>query len=518
MIKRFFLFACLLMASVYVRAQISVVSFKYLENDNDANTFGQIKKDQNGDKAALIKIVTPITDLSFDLGQMEQVECIPKPGEIWLYIQRRSTKISIISPKFGKLTDYKFNMSIDGGRTYEMLLDVGTGRFVTITTAPRTNSDVTIDGEYIGKSPIYNRYLNFGPHTIYAKNDRWEGTDTLEVLPKDSKTNNYHAVKMRNMSDHFGDVTVNVEKDAEIYFENRLVGTGSWKTELREGSYFVETKKPDCDSARTNFTVVAQKKNEIQAAPPTPHTGYLRLVTHPSDAEALYFGTRHLSVEDPNVLPVGTYEVNFMKKGYENKVMEYTVTRNETTTDTVWLDRIKYVAPTTFYFGVGASLRSMTGITGFIGGVIKNHDFQAHYTFGLSSSDPVYIYTAGETSNEYQSAISFKQSSFGLKYGYQLVLNDKMNKLAFTPQVGVCVDRLTSTLQDGTNLYADGASATCVSVGAKLLYAPVQHFYMFLAPEYDIAVQKDENFQKLADAGSISAGGFQVQLGLIVNF
>lgn len=500
---------------------IEVVGFRLLDTDLTANTRGTMKKDQNGETAALIKIVSPEKGFSFNGGSLGIVGTENHVGETWLYLPRRAQKLTISHPKFGVKRDYYYPISVEGGKTYEMLLDIGTGRYVTITTT-RAKSDVTIDGEYVGKAPIYNRYMNFGSHTIFAQNDRYEGTVTFDVLPNDDKNQQrVENVKMRDMSDHYGEVTVSVDNNAEIYFNNRLMATGTWNTELREGNYFVETKMADCDSTRTNFTVVAQKKNEIRATPPTPHTGYLRLVTRPSDAEAIYYGTRHLSVEEPNVLPVGTYQVDFSKKGYVTKSLEYTVTRNATTTDTVTLNQIEYVASKTIYFGLGASLRSMMGLTGLAGLVLKNHDIQVHYTFGLSSSDPVYTYLAGEegnANNEYQSTISFKQSSFGLKYGYQFVLNDKMNKLALTPQIGVCVDRLSANIKDGTNLYADGASATCVSVGLKLLYAPFQHFYLFVAPEFDVAVQKDDNFQRLADASNITAGGFLAHLGLIVNF
>lgn len=498
---------------------IEVVDFKLLPTDMTANTHGTSKKDQNGETAALIKIVSPEKGFMFNNGSLGIVGTEQDHvGETWLYLPRRSQKLTITHPKFGVKRDYYFPISVEGAKTYEMLLDIGTGRYVTIT-ANRANSEITIDGEFVGKAPIYNRYMNFGTHTVFAKNDRWEGTLEFDVLPNDDKnTKIQKEVKMRDMSDHYGEVTVSVEKDAEIYFENRLVGTGTWKTELREGNYFVETKKVDCDSTRTNFTVVAKKQNNIKAAPPTPHTGYLRLVTRPSDAEAIYYGTRHLSVEEPNVLPIGTYQVDFSKKGYVTKSLEYTVTRNETTTDTVTLNQIEYVASKTFYFGAGVTLRSMMGLTGLAGFVMKNHDVQVHYTFGLSSSDPIYAYAINEETSEYQSAISFKQSSFGLKYGYQFVLKDKMNKLAITPQLGVCVDRLSGSVQNGINLYADGAAATCVSVGIKLLYAPVQHFYLFVAPEFDIAVQKDDNFQRLAEASNITAGGFLAHMGLMVNF
>ena len=41
---------------------LNVVSFKLLETDLTANTRGTERRDQNGDKAALIKIVSPKKD------------------------------------------------------------------------------------------------------------------------------------------------------------------------------------------------------------------------------------------------------------------------------------------------------------------------------------------------------------------------------------------------------------------------------------------------------------------------
>lgn len=500
-----------------LRAQnMKVVDFRLLENDLTANTRGTEKMDQNGDKAALIKIVTPERGFTFDGGTLGIVATEERNGEIWLYVPRRAMKLIVQHKDYGVMRDFNYPIPIEGGRTYEMYIDIGIGRYVTITSQI-ANSTIYIDGENCGMAPIRHKYLNYGRHTFRALKDRYEGEQSLMITTNDNQ-HRVITVEQKDMSDHFGDVTVAVENNADIFFEGRKVGTGTWKTQLREGNYTIETRKADCDPVKTTFNVVAQKQNELKAMPPTLHTGYLRLVTRPSDAEALYYGTRHLSVEEPNVLPIGTYQVNFSKKGYVPKTQEYTVTRNAITTDTITLKHIEYVASKTFYFGVGASLRAMMGLTGLAGFVFKNHDLQVHYTFGLSSSDHVYCYTASETNNEYQSTVNFKQSSFGAKYGYQLVLNDRLNKLAITPQVGICVDRLTASLQNGTNLYADGASATCVSIGVKMLYAPIQHFYLFVAPEYDIAVQKDDNFQRLVDAGSVTAGGFQALIGLIVNF
>ena len=86
------------------------------------------------------------------------------------------------------------------------------------------------------------------------------------------------------------------------------------------------------------------------------------------------------------------------------------------------------------------------------------------------------------------------------------------------PQLGFQAERLSGKVTDGTNLYGDGASASCVSVGAKLLFAPLERFSVFAAPELSIGVSKDDNFKRIADASNISAGGFMISIGAIFNF
>jgi hypothetical protein len=80
------------------------------------------------------------------------------------------------------------------------------------------------------------------------------------------------------------------------------------------------------------------------------------------------------------------------------------------------------------------------------------------------------------------------------------------------------MERLTGSVDKGTNSYGDGANATCISVGAKLLFAPVERFYAFINPAYSVAVSKDNNFKKIADNSDIKAGGFMLTAGAIFNF
>ena len=492
---------------------ISVLGFRLLETDLTANTRGTEKRDQNGDKAALIKIVTPERGFLFNGGSLGIVGTEEKAAEIWLYVPPRAQKLTITHQVFGILRDYYYPVSIQGGRTYEMLLDIGTGRYVTITTS-QAKSDVTVDGEYLGQSPIYNKYLTYGRHAVMTQNGIYEGKDTIIVATTDEKGTKVANIQMRNMSDHYGEVVVNVENNADIWFNDHQVGTGSWQTQLREGAYTVETRKADCDPVKTNFTVVPQKRNQIQAAPPAQHTGRLNIYTRPRNANALLNGTDPINLTDVPTLPVGTYQIALSRKGYVGTTREYTVKHNITTTDTVSLEKVRYIKPNSFYFGAGYTMRSLGGITALAGATYKNIDLQLSYTFGLGSSDPVRWYST-DGNDTYLSSATYKRSTFAAKLGYQIELTER---LGIVPQLGFQTERLSGKVTDGTNLYGDGASASCVSVGAKLLFAPIERFYVFAAPELSIGVSKDDNFKRISDASNISAGGFMISIGAIFNF
>ena len=492
---------------------ISVLGFRLLETDLTANTRGTEKRDMNGDKAALIKIVTPERGFLFNGGSLGIVGTEEKAAEIWLYVPPRAQKLTITHQVFGVLRDYYYPVSIQGGRTYEMLLDIGTGRYVTITTS-QAKSDVTVDGEYLGKSPIYNRYMTYGRHAVFAQNGIYEAQDTIIVATSDAKATKVANIEMRNMSDHYGEVVVNVENNADIWYNDHQVGTGSWSTQLREGSYTVETRKLDCDPIKTTFTVIPQKKNQIQAAPPAPHTGRLNIYTRPRNATALLNGIDPINLTELQTLPVGTYQLQFARKGYVGTTREYTIKHNLTTSDTVSLEKIKYIKPNAFYFGAGYTMRSMGGITALAGATYKNIDLQLSYTFGLGASDPVRWYSE-DGNDTYLSSVEYKRSTFAVKAGYQIELTER---LGITPQLGYQIEQLSGKVTDGTNLYGDKAAASCISVGAKLVYAPIQRLYLFATPELSLGVSKDNNFTRIADASNISAGGFMVSIGAIFNF
>lgn len=511
--KKLLIMALLALSQTMWADGISVLGFRLLETDLTANTRGTEKRDQNGDRAALIKIVTPERGFLFNGGSLGIVGTEEKAGEIWLYVPPRAQKLTITHQVFGVLRDYYYPTSIQGGRTYEMLLDIGTGRYVTITTS-QAKSDVTVDGEYLGKSPIYNKYMTYGRHVVFTQNDVYEGTDTIVVAMTDARETKMANIQMQNMSDQFAEVYVNVDDNAEIWYNGRQVGTGSWFTQLRKGSYTVETRKVNCDPVKTTFTVQGRVFNRVQVNPPSPHIGLLNIYTRPRNVRALLNGTSPIDLTTLVGLPIGTYQVDIYKQGYFSETREYTVEHNKTTTDTVNLQKIEYIKDLAFYFGAGYTYRQMAGVSAMAGFILYNFDIQASYTLGLNSSDPVRWYS-NDGNYSYMSSVTYKRSTFAAKLGYQISLTER---LGLTPQVGYHIEQLTGTVVDGTNLYGDKASASCVSAGAKFVYAPLRHFQLFVMPEYSLGITKDDEFNRIDAASDIAAGGFMISAGVVFSF
>ena len=507
---------CILASSRLSAQEMSVLGFRMLETDLTATTHGTSYMDQNGETAALIKIVTMEHGFNFDGGSLGIVRTEDKTGEIWVYVPRYAQKLTISHKNFGVLRNYPYPITIEGGRTYEMLLDIGTGRYATITGSV-ANSDVVIDGEYVGKTPIYNRYMNYGKHSLLLTNSRFEGRDTVFVMveqdAKKKQNGLIYNVNMRDMSDHYGDVHVTVDNNADIFFQGQKVGTGSWQTELREGKYVLETRKADCDSVQTSFTVTAQQQNDVKALPPTQHTGYLNIYTRPRNITALLDGRTPIDLTEAQSLPVGTHSVDFSRKGYVPQTHEYTIKRYQITPDTVELERINYVKPKAFYFGGGLTIRSMSGLTAILGYTYKNHDIQASYTFGTGKSSDIYWY---DDNSNLMGAMNYKMSSIALKYGYQFRL---LTRFGVIPQVGFAQNSLSGNIVGNyEEKYGDGASAFCMSFGLKLLAVPIQHVYVFASPEFLAPISKNDEYKAIAKTANLRAGGFAFHIGILANF
>lgn len=491
---------------------LKVTGFRELTHDLTANTFGTAKEDQNGRVCALIKVVTPTQGFTFEAGSLGIEAVEPKVGETWVYVPERSQKITIKHNRFGALRDYYYPLPINSGRTYEMLLDVGTGMFATLSPSV-ANAKVYVDQVYVGEGNIYNHYLNYGQHTVRAESGMHEGEKQVYISP--TTTDKVVNVVLTDQSQHYGEVVASVADDAEIWYAGHKVANGVWKTQLREGTHTVTTKRVDCNDSHTNLIVKPRQKNEATLKAPTPHTGYLRVYTRPQNTVAKDSRGRTVPLADQVELPIGTHLFQFTHRGYKPLEREWTVHHNETIADTLQMERISYVKKSCFYFGLSyTAIGLQGGITPVLGAILGNNDLQLSYTFGTTTSDAVYLYDAD---NAYAGQLTYKENTFAAKYGYQIAL---LGRFAFTPQVGFAVHTLACTTNDPdfSTMYADGAVANSATVGVRLSWVPMQHLYVFVAPQMGFVVKQDDTFKTLAETCSFNASGFGIQAGLLANF
>ena len=168
--KRTIIATLLALLCTFLHAQeLTVTSFKLSETDLTANLQGTTVLDQNGEKCALIKVVTVAKGLTFDVGMLgvKKVDT-SHTGEIWVYVPYGVRKITISHPQYGQIRDYVVPENIEKARTYVMQLKVEKApdntQMLTVMYKPQ-NAIVVIDNKIMkGSNGVVNVKLPVGSH------------------------------------------------------------------------------------------------------------------------------------------------------------------------------------------------------------------------------------------------------------------------------------------------------------------------------------------------------------------
>lgn len=511
---RFALAMTALMLALPVSAQMFVEenSFRAYPVTNTMASQKENKRiDNNAKICAIVRIYTIEKNFEFDAGDFGPYgKPEYKTGEVWVWISEEAPYLEISHPEFGKCS-YKFPEEIEAGRTYELKLNPGNGRYVNITASGVARAEVIIDGETVGQTPLNNFFLRYGSRRIQARYNRFLA-DTLFNVPSGSGTM-FMDLRMVDQSKFFGKVRLNAERQTDIYVQGKKVATGTWDNELREGSYDIVTKKANCSDAVTTINVKAGQANSFKLREPVPHTGRLQVITKPATrVTALLDGRTPIDFTQPQALPVGPRSILFQRKGYHELEHQVNIIKDKLIVDSVTLEKISFLKSKAFYFGGGYSLGSLPGLEATAGFIWQNHDLSFSYLIGMGASNNVYWYNAA---GELQSGLNYKMNGWSIRYGYQLGL---LARIGVTPQIGFMQQQLTGSVVEGTGKYGDGAKASILTVGAKIVVAPFNYCYLFVKPEYGLAMSKDEAFEVVADKGDFTVGGFTVSAGVHIIF
>ena len=321
--SRITLFLSLIICCMAAAAQtLSVTSFKPLPNDLTANIAGTMVKDQNGEVAALIKVVTTQTGFAFEGGMAGIVKTQQRIGEIWVYVPHGIQKITILHQMLGVLRDYYFPCAIEAARTYEMVLASGEvrtvvtqdagGSYLMLSVEPK-NAVVYIDeqmqasdgtGEYIAALP-------YGEHQYRVEAGSYMPEAGVVSIGKEKKS---LSIKLQSA---LASIAVNcTTPGTQIYVNDKLRGTGSWTGNLPAGMYIIEGRLDGHRSQKQSVTLAKQDQKAVTLPALEAIVGSLDVRYKPLGAEVWLDGKQLGSSPDlfRNIL-VGNHSLVIKKAG-----------------------------------------------------------------------------------------------------------------------------------------------------------------------------------------------------------
>ncbi|MGM0496990.1 MAG: PEGA domain-containing protein [Bacteroidota bacterium] len=284
----FLLLFLVLLSSKGISQNISVKSFRTLPGDMDARVNHPVK-DQNGEKCALIKVVTDQDGFVWEGGMLGITKVEKKTGEYWVYIPHGSKKITIKHDDLGVLRDYIFPEAIKEATVYEMVLT--TAKVETVVKPARIRSayviinsnpdsaDVYIDDQYQGQTP-FRRKLESGKHTFrLEKNLYHTKAGSFNVSAEDGRE------KMNiDLEPNFGSLRVSSqpEEGMRIFLDGENTGkeTPAELTKIKTGEHKVTLKDKWHQPKSKNVSVKDNKTTETEIEP-EPIYGKVEVKTDP---------------------------------------------------------------------------------------------------------------------------------------------------------------------------------------------------------------------------------------------
>ena len=313
----------------YSQNNIGVSNFRLLETDLTANTSGTTEKDQNGETAALIKVVTTQTGFMFDGGALGIVKTKQTPGEVWVYIPKGAKKITIKHPQLGVLRDYFFPCSIESGRTYEMRLETGTVQTIVIQKANSqyvvfkvTPADalVELDNEVLPISDgVAQKFVRLGTHDYRVQAKDYH-TSAGKVTIDDVKNKKIVNVKLEPA---FGWIEIGITEElegAQVFIDNALAGTAPMKSQnLSSGQHNVRIVK---EFYHPFLQVVDVRDNETTTIMPTLTSDYATITLNVENGADIYVNQEKKgSGSWTGRLGAGSYVFEAKKEGYRSTLM-----------------------------------------------------------------------------------------------------------------------------------------------------------------------------------------------------
>ncbi|MBR4779210.1 MAG: PEGA domain-containing protein [Bacteroidaceae bacterium] len=541
--KRLIIIGLLGLFAIRLFAQdISVESFRLLENDLTAITNGTQEIDQNGEVAALIKVVTTQQDFNFDIGSLGVVKVLQQVGEIWVYVPRGAQRITISHQQLGLLRDYYFPIPILSARTYELKLT--TGQVVTTIKRPNNTQYLTMHvtpataSVYIDNTlrPLNDAGELFQLLTVGKHNYRVEAVgykSEVGVITITSSEKNSLDISLKSV---MATLTVNCQdKEADIVINEEVKGRETWTGTLVPGIYVIEGRRENHRNSYEEVRLDESATQIVTLSPPSPIYGSLRVESNPMKATVFIDGTSYdetpCLIDETKKVLIGEHKIELKKNGYKTFSTRVTLKQDEefrlsniTLSPSVsgniaaQFSPDKRAFPKTFlYADVYGQLGSLPSAGMSLGTFVSrvNIEASAGYAFGKEKTS-FYAYRRDAMAETPAEAYLTRGFTGSLLMGYGFSAHPY---LLLTPQAGLqnlSVSGMSADLSEP--LFRSSVSSLLLSLRAD--YALMGKVMLTFSPSYALPFRCGESVTTLRSTipELRPGGGFSLRAGIGIRF
>ena len=521
---------------------ISVASFRLLENDLTANTYGTMETDQNGEVAALIKVVTPQQDFSFDIGSLGVVKVVQKVGEIWVYVPRGAQRITIAHQQLGFLRDWYFPIPIEKAKTYELRLTTGQ----VITTVKRSNNTQYLTmhvtpanaSVYIDNTlrPLNSEGELFLLLTTGTHNYRVEAVgfkSEAGIVNITSSEKNSLDVSLKSV---MATLTVNCQdKETDIVINEEVKGKGTWTGSLVPGLYVIEGRKENHKNSLEEVLLAESATQTVTLSPPTPIYGSLRVESSPMGATVIIDGVTYdetpCLIDETKQLIIGEHKVELKKNNYktfttrinlkqdeEYRLSDITLSPSVSGNIAAQFSPDKRELPRSFFYtGLYGQMVALPSAGISLGTFIHHFNLEGSVGFAFGKEKtPFYCYQLDRMDEAPSEMFLSRGLTADILGGYGISLHPYV---LLTPQAGIrylAIQGVSENLAEP--LFRSSVTSFLASV--RVDYALIGKLMLSLSPSYAFPIHCGESLTTVHR--SVPAlrpgGGFSVKVGIGLHF
>ena len=199
--------------------------------------------------------------------------------------------------------------------------------YLSVTSEPEQGAQIFIDGEAINKvTPGEQILLASGDHMLQIIKDNFQPVKEKVTIIDGLTT----SVKLA-LNPNFSEVNIHSMTGAEIFIDNEPMAKGLWQGKLGAGVHSLEARLEKHKTAKKDIEVIAGESQRIQLMP-TPLFGSVDIISDPAGAliglNEKTYGSTPNTIND---LPVGSYGLKLILKGYQTMDTTVVVTEGKTT-------------------------------------------------------------------------------------------------------------------------------------------------------------------------------------------